>query len=165
MGGRSVGDGVFMRKPGGIHTSPLGPKPAVTQPTVIRGGSGLGDRRVADPHDADGGQDLRRPSGWKTSWRSRARIDPDGVIWLSGDFDLAVAGDFPQTAAAALDGQGELVIDLSELTFLDSSGIRALLMTAIRCNRAMVLRKPPRNVRRVISLTGIVGQRGIRLEE
>jgi anti-anti-sigma regulatory factor len=49
------------------------------------------------------------------------RSDHDGVLWLSGEFDLAGMEPFLRTATANVDGGREVILDLSELTFLDSS--------------------------------------------
>src|SRR5829696_8690158 len=57
--------------------------------------------------------------GWVTM-DFETRVDDDHVIWLSGELDVAAVDHFSTTVAAALDGQRELVVDLSALTFLDS---------------------------------------------
>jgi anti-sigma B factor antagonist len=60
----------------------------------------------------------------------RSRFAPGGahVVQVSGDLDLATA---PLLDEALADVSGEmLVIDLSDCTFLDSAGIRALLGAA-----------------------------------
>lgn len=43
---------------------------------------------------------------------------------------------------AVLHAQREVVLDLSELTFLNSTGIRALLIVAAKVGGGVVLRKP-----------------------
>ena len=96
--------------------------------------------------------------------RFEVKTDADCVLWLSGELDMAVAAEFAATAASVLDGQRELVLDLTQLDFLDSSGIRAIVDTAMRTDRGVLLRGPKPNVRRAIDITGIVGQRGIVLE-
>jgi anti-anti-sigma factor len=92
-------------------------------------------------------------------------IDVDCTVRLSGDLDMAAAVDFARIAGSALDGRRELVLDMTRLEFLDSSGIRAIVDLAMRTDRGILLRGPNRTVRRAIDLTGIVGQRGIRLED
>jgi anti-anti-sigma factor len=94
-----------------------------------------------------------------------ARVDADCVVWLSGDLDLAVTARFAVAAAGALEAHRALLIDLSELEFIDSSGVRTILETARRTDRGVVLRRPRPNVRKVIDITGIVGRYGIRVEE
>jgi stage II sporulation protein AA (anti-sigma F factor antagonist) len=91
-------------------------------------------------------------------------VDRDCVVWLSGELDMATAAEFAMTAMGALDGQRELVVDLSALRFLDSTGIQAIIETARRTDRGVVLRRPRPNVQRVIDLTGVTAQHGIRIE-
>jgi anti-sigma B factor antagonist len=92
------------------------------------------------------------------------RADPEGVLWLAGEFDLAAIDAFQAAVDAVLDAQRELVLDLSELTFLDSTGIRAFLVVAGHVD-GVVLRRPTQAVRRVLRLVGIDGHQGIRIEE
>ena len=78
-----------------------------------------------------------------------------GCLWLRGELDLASTEEFQAAFLTYLDGQSELVIDLSELQFIDSSGIRAMIDVARRAApRAVRLRSPHPNVRRVFELTG-----------
>jgi anti-sigma B factor antagonist len=91
--------------------------------------------------------------------------DSAGVLWLAGEFDLAAVDEFSGAVDAVLDAQRELVLDLSELTFLDSTGIRAFLVIAGQVSGGVVLRRPTRPVRRVLDLVGIDGHRGIRIED
>jgi anti-anti-sigma factor len=93
-----------------------------------------------------------------------ARADALGIIWLSGELDMATADELRRTALAALDGQQSFVIDLSELTFLDSSGIRELLALASRSPSGMVLRRPSDGVRRVLEIAGVSVTNTVRVE-
>jgi len=93
------------------------------------------------------------------------RADSEGVLWLAGEFDLAAIDDFEAAVGAVTDAQRELVLDLSELTFLDSTGLRAFLVVAARISGGVVLRRPTRTVRRVLDLVRIDGHRGIRIDD
>jgi anti-anti-sigma factor len=93
------------------------------------------------------------------------RADPEGVLWLAGEFDLAAIDAFQAAVDAALDTQRDLVLDLSELTFLDSTGIRAFLDVADQVGGGVILRRPTQSVRKVLGLVGIEGHQGIRIEE
>jgi anti-sigma B factor antagonist len=46
---------------------------------------------------------------------------------IRGDLDLATAPDLAKAMAAIRDSYGRLVVDLSELDFIDSSGVRVLV--------------------------------------
>jgi anti-anti-sigma factor len=64
----------------------------------------------------------------------RADEQPDGgrpVLHLEGELDLSVADELEQQLLHALRRADErLCIDLSEVTYLDSSSVRALLRAA-----------------------------------
>ena len=90
------------------------------------------------------------------------RSERDGdmhVIELIGELDLDGA---PRLEAElrrveATDAVS-IVVDLSALEFIDSTGIRLLLMAAERCNDSgrMTLLKGPRQVHRVFEITDLV---------
>src|SRR6187401_527924 len=92
-----------------------------------------------------------------------SRIDPDGVVHLSGELDMAVADSFCQGLLSSLDGQRP-VLDLSELTFLDSSGIRAILQIASAKGQGVALRNLPPNIKRVLDVAGIDESMGVTIE-
>jgi len=83
----------------------------------------------------------------------------DGVrLSLSGDLDLASAPEFERAALRAQRARpARLVLDLTRLSFLDSSGLRALLAV----NRACAHGAPALSVvageqaRRMFELTGV----------
>jgi anti-sigma B factor antagonist len=92
--------------------------------------------------------------------------DEDGVLWLSGELDMSSVDAFLARSTPALARVGGPVLDLSNLSFMDSTGIRAILTLADRCDpQALVLRRPTSSVRKLLDVTGIVGRRGITLSE
>lgn len=77
------------------------------------------------------------------------------VIKLDGEIDIANVGELGVAVDALLDGAvGAVVFDLSELEFLDSSGI-AVLLRAARRAPSVRLRRPRRVVRRVLEAAGL----------
>jgi stage II sporulation protein AA (anti-sigma F factor antagonist) len=92
------------------------------------------------------------------------RTDAEGVYWLSGELDLAQADRFLETSTAHLDGQREVVLDCSRLTFLDSSGIRAFLTFASKTPGTLVIRDPTPTVRKVLEIAGVDQRTGVRIE-
>ena len=84
-------------------------------------------------------------------------IDPSGIptVKLIGELDIASAGSiravFDHIVA---NGPGRLIIDLSELRFIDSSGLSLFLAMADQI-REVELRHPLAVIRRVIDLTGL----------
>ena len=81
----------------------------------------------------------------------------DGVVHLAGDVEgvhvVAVTDALFQALGAS---DGRVVIDLSGVTFCDSSGLSCLLRLRMRSNgRQVVLRDPPPAVTRLLALGGV----------
>ena len=83
------------------------------------------------------------------------------TLRLSGELDISVEAEY----AAALDtalatGSATLLLDLRDLEFMDSCGIRMLLDAQRHCaahNRRLVLVRPPRAVLRPLDICGLTG--------
>ena len=95
----------------------------------------------------------------------RVRAGSDGVLYLAGELDLATQEAFAASARERVDGQGEIVLDLSDLSFIDSTGIRAMIALARDLTpRRLVLRDPAPDVASVFRIVGLEGMFGIRVE-
>ena len=87
-------------------------------------------------------------------------VEGDGArtLRLIGDLDLhtyEIAGD---AIRPLLSERGDVRLDLSELAFLDSSGVRVLLeaFKTLRTNgKDLILASPPPHVRRVFDILGL----------
>jgi len=67
--------------------------------------------------------------------RSERQHEDSGRLVLSGELDIATAPQVEEAARAMLaQGVSNLVIDLRELTFIDSSGLRMLIMLSDRAS-------------------------------
>jgi anti-sigma B factor antagonist len=81
------------------------------------------------------------------------------TIILAGELDIATAPELPTVVSAISDNeQRTIVIDLRQLTFIDSSGLQGLLNAHQDCRaRGHELRviPGPENVQRVFELTGV----------
>jgi anti-sigma B factor antagonist len=85
------------------------------------------------------------------------------VVKLFGEFDMAGCSNFEAAVKSLQSLNGDplrkVVIDLAELTFIDSSGIRSLLDSKRRAEEhglALVVRVPEAGqVRQVLELTGV----------
>ena len=93
-------------------------------------------------------------------WVHNAPLGDAPGVALGGEVDLSCVVDL-QTAldAAVADGVGVFVIDLTDVAFLDSSGINVLLRTRAllgRADRELVLVCPPGPVLRVLTLVRLV---------
>jgi anti-sigma B factor antagonist len=85
--------------------------------------------------------------------------DSTYVVSVIGEIDLFTGPRFETALLGALDGGAvELVIDLSECGFMDSTGIRILLSVneqLDRSRRPMAVVTGHPNVRQVLELTGV----------
>lgn len=90
------------------------------------------------------------------------RADGHAIVAVSGEVDMASADavtDALEQAATAETGLSRLCCDLSGVTFLDSSGLGALVSGRRTCMEhgiEIVLAGIPRNVRRVLELSGVI---------
>jgi anti-anti-sigma factor len=83
--------------------------------------------------------------------------DDEGVILVRGEIDLGTAGLLEETAIGA-PADGKLVLDLRDVTFIDSTGIRALVRVArSREPTTIVLRDPSPRVEKLLRLVGLDG--------
>jgi anti-sigma B factor antagonist len=86
-------------------------------------------------------------------------------VWVEGDA-VKVVGDLDMETAPLLTEilatlaerapSARLVVDLSEVEFVDSQGLRALIHASTRVpGEHLVLRQPSQQVRRLLELTGL----------
>jgi anti-sigma B factor antagonist len=84
-------------------------------------------------------------------------IDPSGTptLKLTGELDIGSVGPIRAACDAIVaNGPTRVVVDLSELRFMDSSGLSALLGMADQVAE-VELRDPSAVIRKVIELTGL----------
>jgi anti-sigma B factor antagonist len=81
-------------------------------------------------------------------------------VRLAGEFDIAAVEKFEaELRQVEQESPSEIVIDLSSLTFIDSSGLRMLLQVDREARQNgfdLVLLGPAQSVRRVFETTGLV---------
>jgi len=93
------------------------------------------------------------------SWEQR-RADDATLVVFRGELDMATASEALEVLVRAI-RDGNVVIDASALTFIDSSGIRSLVEAyreahrGIGTDRTVVVRNPSPPVRRVLEVTGL----------
>jgi anti-sigma B factor antagonist len=89
---------------------------------------------------------------------SSERRDSASVMTLSGELDIASAPSLEHAMQDVMhSAPGRVVIDLAGVTFMDSTGLRALLMARERATgngQELRLRPGPRQVQRVFELSG-----------
>ena len=81
------------------------------------------------------------------------------VLAVDGEIDMSVKDDFLGALDAAIDAtDGALLIDLTELQFLDSSGCHCLVLAAERARTrgfTFQVTNPSPRVARVLNMTGL----------
>jgi anti-sigma B factor antagonist len=85
-----------------------------------------------------------------------ARVDMTGgtpIVRLFGDIDLATADCFRE-AIAELDGHRSVIIDMTEVTFFDSTGI-GIVAHEVQRGRAVAIRGPGQLARRALEIVGL----------
>lgn len=99
--------------------------------------------------------------------RIETRDGPRGwtLVALEGDLDLGEAEEATRALAAALDGAaGGIVVDLSGLDFLGSTGVRVLIdANALALSRGLGFRTVPGDgpARRIIDMLGLGERLGV----
>lgn len=87
-------------------------------------------------------------------------------VRVIGELDASTAEILAGALREPLRQDGDLLLDVSELSFVDSAGIRLILVTceALEGRGTVILRSPSGMVRRVIELTGIDKVPNLRVE-
>jgi anti-anti-sigma factor len=82
------------------------------------------------------------------------------TLVLVGELDLATAPELDaMTEQACANGAGELVLDLRQLAFIDSTGLRAILRVRNHCEAhrcGLFLTPGPPAVQRLFELAGLL---------
>ena len=85
-------------------------------------------------------------------------VDGDTTVALGGEIDLATAPDLSARLESLVDAsEGDITVDFTRVTFLDSTGLVAILRAQHRfgeSGRRLKVRNPSRSVRRVLELSG-----------
>ena len=81
------------------------------------------------------------------------------VVALRGELDMSGVGRAQEAIEQAEEGGANLlVLDLSELDFIDSTGLEVMLRAARRAHdsgRRLIVQRPSRYVRRLLEMTAI----------
>lgn len=87
-------------------------------------------------------------------------IDDDGTMVVHGDIDMA-GGPLLEASILQRESDVPIVIDLRDVSFIDSSGLRSLLDAGRRARARgaeVVLRAVGPEVARLLDITGTAGQ-------
>jgi anti-anti-sigma factor len=101
-------------------------------------------------------------------WVSVADAQGGGsIVTVFGELDTATAPQLRTALATAMEADGEIVIDLRGCTFVDSSGIAALVWAAWRLKdqeRKLRIQGSRERVRKILDLAGIAGHSAVLLD-
>nr|MBV9953252.1 STAS domain-containing protein [Acidimicrobiia bacterium] len=85
--------------------------------------------------------------------------DSEAVLHVSGEIDIVVAPELREAIGRAFEyGAKTLVVDCSELTFIDSSGLGAIVEGHTRAEKAesdFVVRNPSDFLMKLLRTTGL----------
>jgi anti-sigma B factor antagonist len=86
-------------------------------------------------------------------------IEEGRSIRLAGELDMSTAAQLDEVLGTAVEHGGAITIDLSELTFMDSTGIGVFLRAAVslRGRGCLILHGEQDRVRRVLDLVRVDG--------
>jgi len=93
--------------------------------------------------------------------------DGAAVVVVRGEVDLATAARFRAALDAVVDGCGRVEVDLRETTFMDSTGLAALLAAHRRLGQAreaVVIHDPSPSVRLVLDISGVTALVDVRTD-
>jgi anti-anti-sigma factor len=108
--------------------------------------------------DSSKGEWMEKPESAPFALAVRAS-DGSTVVELAGDFDLSGADEFRSCIEALIgSSNGQLLVDLGDVTFIDSCAIAALLemrRLVAREHRELRLQRISAPVSRLLELTGL----------
>ena len=89
-------------------------------------------------------------------------VPPEHGLHLIGELDMATVTQL-ETAFEAVSADGPVTLDLAQLTFIDSSGLYAIMEFARSRNGSgtLILLSPTATAKRAIAIAGLDGQPGV----
>jgi anti-anti-sigma factor len=77
-------------------------------------------------------------------------LQPSGVLLLRGELDLATVQDLQDAIDENLVPGEPIILDLAQLTFLETSAIHCLIRNGAKSGHPVVLRNASASVRRIL---------------
>lgn len=86
--------------------------------------------------------------------------EPNPAVRVVGDLDFTSNAELTQRLdeVISMTRRGDLIVDVTEVGFVDSTGMQALLLADRRCRdwgMRMVVRSPSPAMRQLLSITGL----------
>jgi anti-sigma B factor antagonist len=88
-------------------------------------------------------------------------VDEDArVARLRGELDLSTKETFADALEPLVAAGGDVVVDMEDVTFVDSTGLHGLLSVAeaLGPDRRLTLRRPRRTLVRLLEISGLEGR-------
>lgn len=95
------------------------------------------------------------------------RLGSDGQFALTGELDIAVTDRLLEAVQPVIDEGHNVTLDLSELTFLSSSGVHAFIEVGQRAadrGAALILRSPSGTALRVLEIVSADRFAGLKIQ-
>jgi anti-anti-sigma factor len=96
------------------------------------------------------------PGGFSISTSER---QGRAVVLIRGELDLATAPDLERVVSEHLEAQRDVVVDLRELEFMDSTGLRVLVAahTRVRDGQRFLVVRPPAGgpIAKILTIAGV----------
>ena len=92
-------------------------------------------------------------------------VPPQHGLHLIGELDMATVTQL-ETAFESVSGDGPVTLDLGQLTFIDSSGLHAIMDFARSRNGSggpLILASPSATAKRAMEIAGLEGQSGVEI--
>jgi anti-sigma B factor antagonist len=86
---------------------------------------------------------------------SAEKVDGVRVVRVTGELDLATHERLGEQLTKAANGKEPIVVDLSSCDFIDSSGVRALLLGVREAGERFSIAAPGPQVKRILEMTGL----------
>ena len=79
------------------------------------------------------------------------------LFLVRGELDLATAPELEEALVSAIEAGGEVVLDLRELEFMDSSGVRVLVVAHTRGDGrfGLIAAGPKSPVTKILAISGL----------
>lgn len=97
----------------------------------------------------------------RTSGIVYAPVDGDVVVTMWGEIDVALRDRASEAMSYVLDARGRVVVDVADVTFIDSSGIAFIIqlyMLGEEDGRDVVLRDPSPSIVELLDMIGMGGR-------
>jgi anti-sigma B factor antagonist len=92
-------------------------------------------------------------------------LDGNGAFLVEGELDMATVPRLRKLLKEHLPARGDVILDVSGLSFIDSTGLQEILDLSARLTEgAIVLRNPTPSVRKIIHVTGLDRTERLKIE-